>query len=460
MSVSTFAPRLNHGVKHMFPNLVASSAKGSYLQTECGRRFLDFSAGIGVTNLGHSHPGVTAAVQGAVGNLVHAQQNIMRHRPMINLIEKLANLDFSKSAGLDSWYFWNSGAEAVEAAVKIARQSTGRPNIIGMNLGYHGRTYGSMALTTSGTIYRAGFGPVMSGTFVAPFPYVTRGPYGRNDAPKNWPKHNTVDGYEFWGAAPREVVDMDTERCLEAIELMLRTQTAPSETAGIILEPVLGEGGYVPAPPGFMTGLRKICDKHGIMLIADEVQSGFGRTGSMFACEWIDGGIRPDILISAKGLANGYPLSAVATRSEISAKQPPGSMGGTYGANAVSCVASLAVIEAFEKENVLKQTMESEKLFRTAIKDVNQRAPGFVREIRGRGLMLAAEFNPIPGMNPGYTAGAVATACHNKDLLVMSTGPYDTIRFMPPLNIAKDDLLKGAKLFLDAVEEVHKAKRV
>lgn len=455
----SFSPRLNHGVKHMFPNLIAKSHKGSYVTTECGRRFLDFSSGIGVTNLGHCHPGVTEAVTKAVGTLVHSQQNIMRHRPMINLIDKLASLDLSKKAGLDSWFFWNSGAEAVEAAVKIARQSTGRPNIVAMNLGYHGRTYGTMALTTSGTIYRAGFGPVMGGTFFTPFPYVSRGPYGSEGANMAWPKHNTIDGYEFWGAAPREVIDKDSRRCLDALELLLRTQSAPSETAAILIEPVLGEGGYVPSPPGFMAGLRKICDKHGILLIADEVQTGFGRTGTMFACEWIDGGVNPDIIISAKGLANGFPLSAVATRSEISVKQPPGGMGGTYGGNAVSVAASLAVLEAFEKENVLSNSLEREKELRTILKSAHTRAPGLIREVRGHGMMIAVEFEPIAGLAPGYTAGAVATACHNRDLIIMTTGPFDTMRFIAPLNISKEDLAKGANIFVDACEEVYKSKK-
>jgi 4-aminobutyrate aminotransferase len=329
-----------------------------------------------------------------------------------------------------------------------------------MNLAYHGRTYGTMALTSSGTIYKAGFGPLMGGTFVTPFPYVTRGPYGEYGANKTWPQHETIDGYEFWGLAPREIADKDTKRCLDSLELLLRTQTAPMETAAILLEPVLGEGGYVPCPPGFLTGLRNICDKHGMLLIADEVQTGFGRTGNMFSCEWLDGGVKPDIIISAKGLANGFPLSAVATRSEISCKQPPGSMGGTYGGNAVSVAASLAVLEAFEKENVLKNVMEREKDLRTIMKAAQTRAPGFIREIRGRGLMLAVEFEPIPGLASGYTAGAVAAACHSKDLLVMTTGPYETIRFMCPLNISKDELVKGVNTFLDSVEEVHKAKRL
>lgn len=253
----SFIPRLNHGVKHMVPDVIVASSKGSYVFTECGRNFLDFTCGIGVTNLGHSHPRVTDAVKKGAETIVHAQQNIMRHRPMVNLIDKLASLDLPTKAGLDSWFFWNSGAEAVEAAVKIARQSTGRPNIIGANLGYHGRTYGTMALTTSGTIYRSGFGPVMGGTFVMPFPYMTQSPYSLDGEHRKW----TFSTKQYWGNAPVDISEKETKRCLSALELTLRTQTSPSETAGIILEPVMGEGGYVPAPPGFLQGVREICDK-------------------------------------------------------------------------------------------------------------------------------------------------------------------------------------------------------
>jgi len=290
--------RLVQGVKQMLPDLFVTSSKGAWVTTECGRKFLDFSTGIGVCNLGHCHDGVTKAVQTAAGTLVHAQMNIMKHRPMMKVIEKLANLKHSKNSSLDSWFLWNSGTEAVEAAIKLARQATNKPNIIAMNLGYHGRTFMSMALTTSGTVYRSGFGPLPSGVFVAPFPYVTRGPYaeealvGAGVAP-------AADG-SYYGRAPAGVAAKDVSRCLESVELMLRTQTSPSETAAILLEPILGEGGYVPPPPGFLSGLRTLCDKHGLLLILDEVQTGFGRTGAMFASEWIDGGVRPDILISAK----------------------------------------------------------------------------------------------------------------------------------------------------------------
>jgi len=441
----------------MLPQYVVESSNRSYIYTECGRKMVDFSAGIGVTNLGHSHPGVTAAVQGAVGKLVHMQQNIMKHRPMINLIDRLADLPFSKHSGFDAWYFWNSGAEAVEASVKLARQATGKSNIIAFNLAYHGRTYGAMALTTSGTIYRAGFGPLMSGTVVAPFPYLTQGPFGVvGDKPVKWPlSAATVDGYSYWGAAPAEVAALDTERCLQHIELILRTQSAASETAAILIEPVLGEGGYVPAPPGFLKGLRSICDKNGILLIADEVQTGFGRTGTMFASEWLDGGVAPDIMTMAKGLGNGYPISGIATRSDLSDKQPPGSMGGTYGSNAVCCAAANAVLDAFEREGVLENVAARETELRTLLSGLSAKVPGLFREVRGKGLMIGVELNPLPGFKVGDTAYKVMAECHKRDLVILACGPYDTLRFIPALNVNSKELNEGFAIFADAVTHVY-----
>jgi len=452
-------PRLIHGSKQYLPNTIVKSSKGSHVFSECGRVFVDFSSGIGVTNLGHCHDGVSTAVKLAVDTLVHAQQNIMKHRPMLDLIEKLSNLDFTKASQLDAWFFWNSGAEAVEAAVKLARQATARPNVIAFNLGYHGRTIGTMSLTTSGSIYRSGFSPLNSGSIFSPFPYLTQGPYGINGAHKAWlPTHDTVDGHAYWGSAPEAVAAQETQRCLDALELILRTQSAPSETAAILLEPVQGEGGYVPSPPGFLAGLREICDKHYILLIADEVQTGFGRTGTMFASEWIDGGVHPDILITAKGLANGYPLSAIATRTDIAAKQPLGSMGGTYGGNAISCAASLAVLNAFEAENILENIPARELIIRKRVMELMKKFPGLIREVRGKGLMIGLEFEPLPGKKAGETAYAIMTECHRRDLLVLACGPYDCIRFIPALNIDLDTLNKGLDVFAEAFAEVVQRK--
>jgi 4-aminobutyrate aminotransferase len=300
----------------------------------------------------------------------------------------------------------------------------------------------------------------MTGTFFAPFPYLTHSAFAIDGQYKTWPQP-----YAFWGAAPMNVVQKEVDRCLDAFEMILRTQTSPSETAAVILEPVLGEGGYVPSPPGFLKGLKAICAKHGILLIADEVQTGFGRTGSMFASDWIDDGVAPDILVCAKGLGNGYPISAIGTRQDLAISQPPGSMGGTYGGNAVACAAASAVLDAFEKEGVLQNTMNMEVLLRQGIAKVAARHPGLIREVRGRGLMIGVEFErgggvlPSDVVAPGVTAGAIAAACHRQDLVILSCGPYDTLRFIPPLNINKDDLELGIKKFSDAADDyVAKAK--
>jgi len=448
-------PRLFHGVKQLLPHVVKSS-RGAIVTTECNRNYLDFTSGIGVTNLGHSHPGVTKAVIEAAPNLVHAVQNVMVHRPMMDLITRLSDLDVSKRSGFDSWFFWNSGSEAVEASIKLARHATKKPNIIVSNLGYHGRTFGAMALTCSSTVYRAGFGPLMGGVNVMPFPYLSQGPFRETKSSK-WPTQDLGENYQYWGNAPAQVAAGDTERCLEQLELLLATQTSPSETAAVLLEPVQGEGGYIPCPPEYLAGLRKICDKHNILLICDEVQTGFGRTGTMFASDWVDGGVKPDILICAKGIANGYPLSAVATRSELSATQPPGSMGGTYGGNAIGCAAALAVLDAFKEENILDNVAKQEILVRKCLKDLQQSDAGsMLREVRGKGLMLGIEFERLEGNSAGETARAVVQECVKRELLVLQCGPYDTLRLIPPLNVTADEVTRAMGILSEAVSQVHK----
>lgn len=252
-------------------DLEVTHGEGVYLYGTDGRRYLDFTSGIGVTNTGHCHPRVVAAVQEQAARLLHGQANIVYHRPMLELVEALLTV---VPAPLDTFFFANSGAEAVEAAVKLARYATGRPNIIVFQGSFHGRTNMAMALTTSKTIYRAGYQPLAAGVYVAPYPYAYR--YG-------WDPETTL------------------RFCLRELDFLLKSQTAPEETAAILVEPILGEGGYVVPPPGFLAALRERCDHHGMLLIADEVQTGFGRTGRFFAVE--HEGVVPDILIMAKGMA-------------------------------------------------------------------------------------------------------------------------------------------------------------
>jgi 4-aminobutyrate aminotransferase len=278
--------------------IVAERAEGAYIYDRDGTRYLDFTCGIGVTNTGHCHPAVVQAIQEQAAKLLHGQVNIIFHPPLLELAQELRTI---VPEPLDCFFFSNSGAEAVEGAVKLARHATGRPNIIVFQGSFHGRTALTMALTTSKTVYRVGYQPLPAGVFVAPYPYAYR-----------------------YGWSPEEAEAF----CLREVEFLLKTQTAPTETAAILVEPVLGEGGYVVPPPGFLKGLRWICDEHDILLIVDEVQSGFGRTGKWFAIEHF--GTPPDIMIMAKGLASGLPLSGIAARRELMARWIPGSHGGTY----------------------------------------------------------------------------------------------------------------------------------
>jgi 4-aminobutyrate aminotransferase len=448
--------KLIRGVKNALPYTVRSS-RGHLVQTACGKELLDLTCGIGVTNLGHCHPKVTAATQHACANLVHAQQNIMKHEPMMELIDNLSNTKLAKSCNLDSWFLWNGGADAVEGAIKIARMATGKPNIITMNLGYHGRTFLTMGLTASGTVYRSGFGPLPSGIFPTSFPYVARSPLIGDS---NIPKPTSFVNSPPWGCGDESIATLEVNRCLNDLKLMLRTQTSPNETACILIEPVLGEGGYVPPPPGFMEGIRKICDDNNLLLVCDEVQTGFGRTGTLFASEWLN--VKPDILISAKGLANGFPLSAVGTREELSNKQIPGSMGGTYGGNAVACVAANTVFDIIndENENILDNSMNRSIEVRKYLETVASKYPGLIRDVRGRGLMIGIEFNNTyfdkgNGIIPEYGqfAGKLASKCWGKNLLILTCGPYDVLRLIPPLNISSIDLQQCLNVLNQAIDE-------
>ncbi|KAL2059756.1 hypothetical protein VTL71DRAFT_10140 [Oculimacula yallundae] len=433
MSLSKLA---QFGTRHIAKGIgrlsteVLESGSGSYVTTTSGRRMLDFTSGIGVTNLGHCHPGVTAAAQAQVGKLVHGQVNIAFQKPYLELVESLLPLMPHKS--LDTFFFWNSGSEAVEAAVKLARHATKKQNIIVMQGSYHGRTFGTMAMTRSKTIYGENYAPLMPGVFSVPFPYCKQCSISTHSDGK----------YGFENCCMDPILQL---------ELLLKRETAPSDTAAIFIEPVLGEGGYVPPPKEYLAKVREICDKHNILLVADEVQSGFGRTGKMFAIEhW---GVRPDILVMAKGIANGFPLSGIVSRKELMDLQKPGSMGGTYAGNAVSCAAGVAVAKAFKEEKVLENVNARGTELRGALEDIrdDEKLGKVVYDIRGLGLMLALECTP----GKGY-ASRIQNKCMERDMLVLTTSIYDTLRFIPPLNITEEDMKAGIEIIRGAVEEVVK----
>ncbi|GAB7354326.1 hypothetical protein MBLNU459_g4840t1 [Dothideomycetes sp. NU459] len=422
------------GVKHVAKGIgrlsteVIESGAGSYVTMTGGRKMLDFTSGIGVTNLGHCHPAVTKAAQTQVGTLVHGQVNIAFQKPYLELVESL--LPVMPHPSLDTFFFWNSGSEAVEAAVKLARQATKKQNIIVMQGSYHGRTFGTMAMTRSKTVYGENYAPLMPGVFSVPFPYCKQCSVATHSDGK----------FGFDNCCMDPVLQL---------ELLLKRETAPSDTAAIFIEPVLGEGGYVPPPAGYLAAVRKICDKHNILLVADEVQCGFGRTGKMFAIEHWD--VRPDILIMAKGIANGFPLSGIVARKELMDAQKPGSMGGTYAGNAVSCAAGVAVAKAFREEKILDNVNARGKELKTMLEAVraDAKTAHMIHDVRGLGLMLALECAP----GKGY-ASKIQAKCMEKDMLVLTTSIYDTLRFIPPLNITKEDMAEGCRIIKEAINEV------
>uniref|UniRef100_A0A0G4HN67 4-aminobutyrate aminotransferase n=1 Tax=Chromera velia CCMP2878 TaxID=1169474 RepID=A0A0G4HN67_9ALVE len=449
------------GKAHVCPGIgrltdhVVHKGDGSWLETVDGKRLLDFTSGIGVCNVGHCHPHVTEAICRQTGALVHGQVNVMFHNPMLQLIARLRTV---VPSGLDSFFFWNSGAEAVEAAMKVARLYTKKQNIIVLQGGYHGRTFGSMSLTTSKTVYRAGFGPLVAGVFTMPYPYVRQiCPFSPTTDPS---KVASV-------SSPRFSSNPLSEYSLLHLEMILKQQSAPSETAAVIVEPVLGEGGYVAPPADFLKKLHELCNAHGILLIADEVQSGFGRTGKMFAVEHF--GVTPDILIMAKGLANGMPLSAIAARPEIMAACPPGSMGGTYAGNAVACAAAMAVLDVFEKQNVLQNVSSRGEQLQEGLRAIQRKYPGVIRDVRGLGLMVSqlglglmvsqlglglmvgVEFEE--GGRLAGIAGRVSRGAVNREVLLLTCSAFEVIRFIPPLTVSSSEIDRALEVFEEAVAE-------
>ncbi len=402
--------------------IIVDHADGAYLYDQDGNAYLDFTCGIAVTNTGHCHPLVVEAIRRQAGLILHGQINIVVHKPMLELVEGLRSVLPSE---LDGFFFSNSGAEAVEGAVKLARMATGRPNVIVFQGSFHGRTAGAMSLTTSKTIYRAGYQPLMAGVFTAPYPYAYR--YG-------------------WDA------EQTSQWCLEELEYLLLTQTAPSETAAILVETVLGEGGYVVPPASFLRGLRAICDRHGILLILDEIQCGFGRTGKWFAFEHM--GILPDVMTVAKGLASGLPLSGVISRMDLMKKWTAGSHGSTYGGNAVASAAAVATIQAMKEDHMVSNAWERGVQLMSGLGHLQEEFP-VIGDVRGLGLMVGTEFRTPEGAPDKATAKKVAQHCLENRLLMLTCGPWEnTLRWMPPLMVSDVQIDQALEIFASALKAV------
>lgn len=403
-------------------DLVMTHGEGSYVWNTDGNRYLDFTSGIGVTNTGHSHPTVVKAIQDQAAQFIHAQVNIYYHERLFDLTAALRGV---LPAELDTFFFSNSGAEAVEAAIKLARHATQKTNIIVFQGSFHGRTAQTMAMTTSKTVYRGQYQPLPAGIFVAPFPYAYR--YG-------WDEETA------------------SQWALEELRMLLKSQTAPAETAAIIIEPVLGEGGYVVPPQSFLQGLRQICDEHDILLIFDEIQSGFGRTGKFFAFEHFDA--TPDILVMAKGFASGFPISAIAAPRQLMERWQVGSHGGTYGGNVIGCAAAIATIQTLLDEKLVENAAERGQQLLDGLSEIQSRHP-IVGDVRGLGLMVGVEFSDPQTRKPAPNhAKQVIHQCLEEDnLLLLSCGTHgNTVRWIPPLIVSDEQIDIALAIFRRAVK--------
>lgn len=397
-------------------------AGGIYLYDAQGNQYIDFTSGIGVANTGHCHPRIVKAIQEQAQKLIFAQMNIVISPAALALAEAL---DAVTPEPINSFFFSNSGAEAVEGAVKLARHATQRRNVIVFQGSFHGRTAQTMAMTTAKTIYSYDYQPLPSAIYVAPFPYSYY---------YDWDEDSTVDF------------------CLKQLDLLFKTQSPAEKTAAIFIEPVLGEGGYVPVPERFLQALRQICDEHGILLILDEVQSGFGRTGKFFAFEHAE--IIPDVIVMAKGLGSGMPISAIASRQELMEKWKTGTHGGTYGGgNAVVLAAACETVKVIQEENLVENAEEVGAYLQEKLRELQAEYP-IIGDVRGRGMMIATEFTR-DGKADKDSAKAIAKTCIENRLLLLTCGPYENvIRWIPPLITTKVQIDSALAIFEAALKPV------
>ena len=405
-----------------WPNLPADRLEGVYVYGHDGRRYLDFLSGFGACNVGHNHPRVVEAARAQMARMVHAPVGVIAHEPLLRLAWELGQIT---PGGADMFFFSNSGAEAVEGALKLARYVAGRPGIVAFLGGFHGRTLGAAAVTTSRVTFRTGHGPLLPDVYFARFPYFYRSPAPDAEA------------------CAREVLE-DIDRLFEYV-------IRPEGVAAFLVEPIQGEGGYVIPPQSWLAALREICDQHGILLIFDEVQSGFGRTGEWFAAQVF--GVEPDIVCLAKGIANGFPLGATAARRELMSQWGPASHGTTFGGSAISCAAALATLDVIREERLMENAREHGEYVLAKLHEL-QAESSIVGDVRGVGLMIAVEFVK-PGTDKApYTAAVrrILDRALAGGLLLYPCGRWaQTIRLIPPLTITRQQVDEGLAIFREAV---------
>ncbi len=390
--------------------------EGSWLVTDSGRRILDLTCGIAVTPVGHAHPKVVAAVTAQAAKLAHICAGVALYEPNVALAEELTKVT---PAGLDTVFFGNSGAEAIEGSLKLARQVTSRGATIVFRGGFHGRSTGAMAVTTSKAAYRRGYGALLPDVYMAPFPYPLACPIR--------PEHDA---------------DACAEHCLAELDVLLEHHVPPEHVAAILIEPVLGEGGYVAPPASFLHALRALATRIGALLIFDEVQTGFGRTGAWFAAQKV--GVTPDVMAVAKALGGGLPLGAIVSSRELQDRWLAGTHGSTFGGNPVSCASGLATLQVIRDEGLVAR---AERLGEQMTRELAPllREP-HVREVRRFGAMVAVEFD-----DSKHSKAAIAAALE-RDVLLITCGFHDqAVRFIPPLNISEADLSRGTGALVEAV---------
>jgi 4-aminobutyrate aminotransferase len=398
--------------------LVPRRALGSVVEDADGNLFLDCNAGIAVTSTGHCHPRVVAAVREQAGELLHYSASDFYLPVYSRMARALAAT--APVGGPVRVFLTNSGAEAVEGALKLARYATGRPYVISFHGAFHGRTYGAMTLTASKAKYHQGFGPLVPGVLHAPYAC------SRVDPVTGSRSHDPEETFSY----------------LE--DVLFRYQVAPSEVAAIFVEPVQGEGGYIAAPASWLRRLRALCDSHGILLVADEVQSGMGRTGKMWAIE--HSGVQPDVLVSAKGLASGLPLGAFLARAPLMETWGAGAHGSTFGGSPVPCAAGLATLEVIASEGLLGNAAAVGALLLAGLRELQAAYPKAVTDVRGVGLMIGVE------LASPELAEAVQLRAFERGLLVLECGER-TIRLSPPLVITREQAATALRLFGDAVAD-------
>jgi 4-aminobutyrate aminotransferase len=398
--------------------------EGIYVWDTDGTRWTDFTSGIAVTNTGHSHPRVVAAIQEQAAKIIHAQQNIFAHEPMMlaaqSLTETLPNR-------LNQVFWANSGAEAIEGAIKLAKVATRRPSIIAMRGAFHGRTHAAMSVTSSRAKVRGHYEPLLAGVYHAPYPYLFRNPYRGNPE------------------------DADLAYFAE-LEGLFETMVMPDDVAAILVESIAGEGGYMVPTARWFQKVRELCDRHGILLIVDEIQTGVGRTGKMWGFEHF--GIEPDIITVAKGIASGMPVSAVVSDKAIMDKWAPGAHGGTYGGNAVGTAAAYATLQVVKDEGLVENAASMGAVLKAGLEEIQARNP-VIGDVRGLGLMVATEFiKPDGAPNPEAVA-AVIQRCQDEKVLLLNCGTWDqVIRVIPPLVVNESQINDFLDVYERAVSSI------